>query len=168
MSSTISNRKQRKVKQHKTNMSQYLPVPLISSISNVAQIQILPLESLGQARHLKLHQDHPLDFEWKNDCQSEATKKCHVDLSKLRNSNTFFFFLFWDPCQHAHGLHPWYARGPARPLVKPTLKNQKTPPLTMSYTKDSTELGHYILNRYIISNLTKDRTEQLNNQILLK
>ena len=91
MSSTISNRKQRKVKQHKTNMSQYLPVPLISSISNVAQIQILPLESLGQARHLKLHQDHPLDFEWKNDCQSEATKKCHVDLSKLRNSNTFFY-----------------------------------------------------------------------------
>ena len=37
----------------------------------------------------------------------------------------------------------------------------------MSYTKDSTELGHYILIRYIISNLTKDRTEQLNNQILL-
>jgi hypothetical protein len=85
----------------------------------------------------------------------------HVDLSKLRNSNTFFYpFLgSLSACTWvASVICTWASQTPGETYTE----KPKNSTFDNVIHKDSTELGHYILNRYIISNLTKDRTEQPN------
>lgn len=149
-------------------MSQYLPHEMFLWYLPSQMTQMLhrsrsfPIrESLGTARHLKLHQDHPLDFEWSH----EKMSCWSIKVEELKH---LFVILFWDPWKKTCTwvVYPWYARGPAGLLVKATLKNRKKLHLWECHTQKI--LLNLVTTYWTATLLATSQKIELNNQILLK